>query len=97
MTIPTPNINTITNGQDRPSCSKIAASAFTSASIEPTDRSIPAVVITKVMATATIMSGALCRKTLRRLVWVRNVSVISENVTVITTKNVAMLSTPPWS
>ena len=34
---------------------------------------------------------------LRRLVWVRNVSVISENVTAITTKKTAMLTTPPLS
>ncbi len=90
-------MSTITSGQVRPACSEIAASAFTSASTEPTDRSIPAVVITKVIATATIMSGAVCRKILRRLVWVRNVSVMSENVTAITTKKTAMLTTPPLS
>ena len=53
--------------------------------------------ITKVIATATIMRGAVCRKMLRRLVWVKNVSVISENVTAITTKKTAMLTTPPLS
>ena len=49
------SISTTTSGQGRPACSEIAASALTSASTEPTERSIPAVVITKVIATATII------------------------------------------
>ncbi len=97
MAIPTPSISAATSGQARPACSEIAASALTSASTEPTERSIPAVVITKVIATATIISGALCRRMLRILISVRKVLVISENVTVITIKNAAMLSTPPLS
>ena len=61
-----------------PACSEIAASALTSASTEPTERSMPPVVMTKVIATATIISGAIWRKMLSRLVSVRKVSVISE-------------------
>ena len=73
-------------GQGRPPCNEIAASALTSASTEPTDRSMPAVVMTKVMATATIISGAICRRMLRRLASVKNVLVSSEKTTTITTK-----------
>ena len=92
MTTPTPSISATTSGQGTPACSEIAASALTSASTEPTERSIPAVVMTKVIATATIISGAICRRMLRRLTSVRKVSVISEKVTTMTTKNTAMLS-----
>ena len=67
-----------------PAPSEIAASALTSARIEPTDRSMPPVVMTKVIATATIMSGAIWRRMLRKFGWVRNVSVTSEKITATT-------------
>ena len=54
-------------------------------------------VMTKVMATATIISGAIWRRMLRRFACVRNVSVMSEKTTTITTKKTAMLTTPPLS
>ena len=44
--------------QSKPFAIRIAASALISATIEPTARSIPAVMMTKVMATATISTGA---------------------------------------
>ena len=47
-----------TNGQGIAACRRMAASALTNATVEPTDRSMPPVVMTKVIATATISSGA---------------------------------------
>ena len=50
-----------------PAWSEIAASALTSATVEPTERSMPPVVMTKVIATPTIRSGAAWRSMLRML------------------------------
>ena len=86
-----------TTGHGTPACREIAASALTSASTEPTERSMPAVVMTKVIATATIISGAIWRRMLSRFTGVRKVSVMSEKTATITTKKTAMLTTPPWS
>ncbi len=54
---------------------KIASAAAVSPTIEPTDRSMLPVVITKVIATATITVGATWRATLTRLLVVRKASV----------------------
>ena len=94
---PSASMRITTAGQGTPACSEIAASALTSASTEPTERSMPAVVMTKVIATATIISGAIWRKMLRRFACVRNVSVTREKTTTMTTKKTAMLATPPLS
>ena len=55
-----------TSGQGKPNCSSVADSVATSASTEPTDRSMPPVVMTKVIAAATISSGADWRRMLSR-------------------------------
>ena len=57
----------MTSGQGMPAWSAMAASALISATVEPTDRSMPPVVMTKVMAMATISSGEDWRSRLRRL------------------------------
>ena len=58
----------ITTGiQGQPAASRIAQTALTSATWLPTERSMPAVVMTKVMATATIRIGAAWRITFSRL------------------------------
>ena len=72
---PSTSISTTTAGQGTPACSAIAASALTSATVEPTERSMPPVVMTSVMATATISIGALWRIRFRRLAWLRKASV----------------------
>ncbi len=83
----------MTMGQGRPAWSRIAATAFTSASTEPTERSMPPVVMTKVIAMAVISSGALCRRRFRMFVSERKASVPSPKPTVIRTKKPAMLRT----
>ena len=65
----------------------MAQSALTSARIEPTDRSMPPVVITSVMAAATISSGADWRRMFRMLPSVRKSSVVAENSTTTKRKN----------
>ena len=62
MAAPTASMAMIIIGQGRPWLRLIAARALTSARVEPTDKSIPPVVMTKVMATATIRMGALWRQ-----------------------------------
>ena len=61
-TAPTPapkaSISSTTTGQGRPAPMAMAQTALISATCDPTDRSIPAVVMTMVMATATIRIGA---------------------------------------
>ena len=58
---------------------------------------MPPVVMTNVIATATIMRGAICLRMLRMFACVRNVSVISEKTMTMTAKKTAMLTTPPLS
>ena len=72
---PAASMATTTSGQGRPACSSVADSALTSASTEPTERSMPPVVMTKVIAAATISSGADWRRMLSRLGVVRKASV----------------------
>ena len=78
-----------------PACSEIAASALTSARTEPTERSMPPVVMTKVIAAATIISGAIWRMMLRRLVGQKGVGDERKQKTATTTKKTAMRATPP--
>ena len=82
-----------TSGQGRPACSVSATAALTSATVEPTDRSMPPVVITKVIATATIRSGEDWRNRFSRLISLMNASVCVANSTTITEKNAAILRT----
>ena len=63
--------------QGQPACRAIADKALTIASVEPTDRSMPPVVMTRVIATAAISVGALWRSTLSMLACVRKLSVVS--------------------
>ena len=64
---PQSSIATTVRTQGTPAWSRIAQSAETSARIEPTDRSMPPVVITSVIADATISSGEDWRRMLRML------------------------------
>ena len=53
----------------------MAATALTSATVMPTERSMPPVMMTKVIATATTRIGAAWRRILRMLPTVRKVRV----------------------
>src|SRR4051812_46689363 len=83
----------MTIGQGRSARSAIAAKAFTRATVDPTDRSMPPVVITNVIATATISMGADWRSRFKRLPGVRNASVVAEKKTQHARKNAAIEST----
>jgi hypothetical protein len=63
-----------TDGQGTPIAMMIAATALTSATCEPTERSMPPVMMTKVMAMATIRMGAAWRTMFRMLPSVKKVS-----------------------
>ena len=67
--MPAPRASIIgeTTHQSQPARSSSAAAALTRAMIEPTERSMPPVVITKVMATATMSVGDAWRRRLSRL------------------------------
>lgn len=71
----------------------MAATALISATCDPTDRSMPAVMMTKVMATATTRIGAACRRMFSRLAEVRNTSVITAKNTTQSRKKPAIDST----
>jgi hypothetical protein len=47
-----------TSGHGKPCAMRIAVSALTRATVEPTERSMPPVVMTKVIAIATMKAGA---------------------------------------
>src|SRR5688572_11387864 len=84
---------TTTTGQGTNVPNAIAASALISATVDPTDRSMPPVVMTRVIATATIIIGAAWRSTLRMLPVVRKASVITENKTNIASRRPPILKT----
>lgn len=63
---PASNNPAATSGQGNPARSPMAESALASATVEPTERSVPPVVTTKVMATATTSKGADWRSRLSR-------------------------------
>ena len=94
---PSTSITRTTAGHGTPACSTSAASALTSATVEPTERSMPPVVMTRVMATATISIGALWRMRFNRLTWVRKASVATAKNRQTRTKNAAMLRTGAWA
>ncbi len=71
----------------------IAATALINATCEPTERSMPPVMMTSVIATATTRMGAAWRTTLRILPSVRNVSVVAEKKTRQARKNAVIDST----
>ena len=58
----------------RPSPKNVTTRTETSATSDPTERSIPAVAMTKVMPTAMMTIGAACRATFRKLSHVRKCS-----------------------
>ena len=74
MATPKTIIPITTGTQGQPAASRIAQTALTSATWLPTERSMPAVTITRVMATATTRIGAACRSTLSPLLRVRKCS-----------------------
>ncbi len=55
---PSSSTRSVTTGQGIPASSAIAQTAFVSATIEPTERSIPPVVMTKVIPTEVTRRGA---------------------------------------
>ncbi len=73
----------------------MAQSALVSARTDPTERSMPPVVMTSVMAVATISSGADWRRMLRILSSDRKASVVTENSTTTAAKNSAIEPTLP--
>ena len=85
----------MTAGHGKPSCRSVADNVATSASTEPTERSMPPVVMTKVIAAATISSGADCRRMFKRLGDVRKAAVATEKMMQTTTKNSAIDTTLP--
>jgi len=90
MPAPTNRMPAAASGQGTPAASASATKALVSATVDPTDRSMPPVVITKVMATATISIGAACRSRLSRLPSLRNASVPSPNSAQASSRNSAM-------
>src|SRR3712207_4105346 len=80
-----------------PAVMAMADSALTRARVEPTERSMPPVVMTRVIAVATIRVGALWRTMLSRLLCDRNPSATTANTAQTTAKNTAMLTTPALS
>ena len=77
-------------GQGMPMPMRTAASALTIATVDPTERSIPPVVITKVIATATIRIGADWRSMFNRLPAEKNATLVREKNRTQTRKNAAI-------
>ena len=71
----------------------MAVLAFTNAIIEPIDRSMPPLVMTNVIAIATIMSGADCLKTLSRFPAVRKTLLVMVKMMQQAQQEAAMEST----
>ncbi len=95
MTPPRTSMPMNTTGHGIESCSNIAVSAPINATVDPTERSMPPVVITKVMAAATISRGALWRRMFSTLLFEVKPSVATPKYRQTQTKKAAMLATPP--
>jgi hypothetical protein len=82
---PTPKPIRIPTTPGTPSLRKLAAMTLVSARTEPTDRSIPAIMMTKVIPTATMPITETCRRT---FIWFCNVRKAGVSKEITTTRRI---------